>query len=139
LKERRVLVITHGRFGEELVKSVEMIMGPQDYITAMGLLPGQSVDDLRERVFEALAKNDADGIDTIVCCDLFGGSPSNVALSCLGKSDCKVMLGANMPMLVQLVQDIYDTEDLDGLVSAGAQAGRDGVIVKDRATLLGKK
>lgn len=73
MKERRVLVITHGHFGEELVKSVEMIMGKQDYVTAMGLLPGCSVDDLRESAFEVLAKNDADGADTIVCCDLFGG------------------------------------------------------------------
>lgn len=138
MKERRVLVITHGHFGEELVKSVEMIMGMQDYITAMGLLPGHSVDDLRESAFEVLAKNDADGVDTIVCCDLFGGSPSNVALSCLGKSDCKVMLGVNMPMLVQLAQDIHDTEDLDELVNTAAQAARDGVVVKDRAILLGR-
>ena len=138
MKERRVLVITHGHFGEELVKSVEMIMGTQDYITAMGLLPGHSVDDLRESAFAVLAKNDADGVDTIVCCDLFGGSPSNVALSCLGKSDCKVMLGVNMPMLVQLAQDIHDTEDLDELVNTAAQAARDGVVVKDRAILLGR-
>jgi mannose/fructose/sorbose-specific phosphotransferase system IIA component len=138
LKERRVLVITHCHFGEELVKSVEMIMGKQDYVTAMGLLPGCSVDDLRESAFEVLAKNDADGADTIVCCDLFGGSPSNVALSCLGKSDCKVMLGVNMPMLVQLAQDIHDTKDLDELVNTAAQAARDGVVVKDRAILLGK-
>ena len=138
MKERRVLVITHGHFGEELVKSVEMIMGKQDYVTAMGLLPGCSVDDLREKAFEVVAQNDADGADTIVCCDLFGGSPSNVALSCLGKSDCKVVLGVNMPMLVQLAQDIHDTEDLDELVNTAAQAARDGVVVKDRAILLGK-
>ena len=138
MKERRVLVITHGHFGEELVKSVEMIMGKQDYVTAMGLLPGCSVDDLREKAFEVVAKNDADGTDTIVSCDLFGGSPSNVALSCLGKSDCKVVLGVNMPMLVQLAQDIHDTEDLDELVNTAAQAARDGVVVKDRAILLGK-
>ena len=104
----------------------------------MGLLPGCSVDDLREKAFEVVAKNDADGADTIVCCDLFGGSPSNVALSCLGKSDCKVVLGVNMPMLVQLAQDIHDTEDLDELVNTAAQAARDGVVVKDRAILLGK-
>lgn len=48
------------------------------------------------------------------------------------------MLGVNMPMLVQLAQDIHDTEDLDELVNTAAQAARDGVVVKDRAILLGK-
>ena len=58
MKARKVLVITHGHFGIELVKSVEMIMGKQDFIDAMGLVPGQSVDDLRQQTFDVLAKNE---------------------------------------------------------------------------------
>lgn len=136
MKARKVLVITHGHFGIELVKSVEMIMGKQDFIDAMGLVPGQSVDDLRQQAFDVLAKNDAEGAETIVACDLFGGSPGNVALSCLGKSDCKVVLGVNMPFLIELIQDVNDIESIDELIDTAMEVGRAGLIKKDRATLL---
>jgi PTS system mannose-specific IIA component len=136
VKDRRILVITHGLFGVELVKSVEMIMGKQECVTAMGLIPGQSVDDLRQQAFEAVENNNKDGVDTIICCDLFGGSPSNIALSCLGKDDCRVLLGVNMPMLVQLVQDIHETDDIDVLVDTAAQAARDSIQVKNRRNIL---
>lgn len=138
MKERRLLIITHGQFGIELVKSCEMIMGKQEGVDAMGLLPGQSVDDLRQQAFDVLAKNDAEGAETIVMCDLMGGSPSNVALSCLAKGDYEVMLGLSMPMLIQMLQDIHSTEDLGELVSEAAAAGRDGVKVIDRASMKRK-
>lgn len=136
MKDRRVLVITHGHFGIELVKSVEMIMGRQDFIDTMGLVPGQSVDELRQQAFDALSKNDEIGVETIVACDLLGGSPSNVALSCLGKSDCKVVLGVNMPFLIELIQNINDIEDIDELINTALEAGRSGLVLKDRASLL---
>ncbi|MFC2705363.1 MAG: PTS sugar transporter subunit IIA [Olsenella profusa] len=135
VKERKVLIITHGHFGIELVKSVEMIMGQQDFIDAMGLVPGQSVDDLRQQAYDVLTKNDEVGAETIVICDLLGGSPSNVALSCLGKSDCKVVLGVNMPFLIELIQDSADIEDTDELIRRALEAGKTGLIFKDRASL----
>lgn len=135
MKDRKLLVITHGRFGIELVRSVEMIMGQQDFIDAMGLVPGQSVDDLRQQAFDILAKNDEAGAETIVICDLLGGSPSNVALSCLGKSDCKVVLGVNMPFLIELIQDSADVEDTDELIRGALEAGKAGLIFKDRTSL----
>ncbi|OFK23697.1 PTS sugar transporter subunit IIA [Olsenella sp. HMSC062G07] len=136
MKNRRILVITHGHFGIELVKSVEMIMGKQDFIKAMGLVPGQSVDELRQQAFDAIAQNEQAGAETIVACDLLGGSPSNVALSCLGKIDCKVVLGVNMPFLIELIQNVNDVDDVDELVQGAVEAGRTGLVIKDRATLL---
>lgn len=138
MKDRKILVITHGDFGIELIKSVEMIMGPQDYMTGLGLRPGESVDVLREQAFDIVQKNAEAGGETIVCCDLFGGSPSNVALSCLGKADCQVILGVNMPMLIQLVQDIADVEDINELVKGAMEAATAGVQLKNRANLLNK-
>ena len=91
----KVLIITHGLFGIELKKSAEMIMGEQENVDALGLVPGQSVDDLREKAFEIVEKNDAEGAHTIIMCDLMGGSPSNVALACVAKVDCDVIQDAD--------------------------------------------
>ena len=54
----KVLIITHGLFGIELKKSAEMIMGEQENVDALGLVPGQSVDDLRAKAFEIVEKNE---------------------------------------------------------------------------------
>lgn len=134
---RKILVITHGLFGIELVKSAEMIMGAQENIQALGLIPGQSVDDLRQQAFDIVTANEAAGDETIILCDLLGGSPSNVALSCLGKADCKVILGVSLPMLIELIQSADSTDSLDELVNQAAEAGRVGVVMKDRNNLRG--
>ena len=76
----KVLIITHGLFGIELKKSAEMIMGEQENVEALGLIPGQSVDELHAQALEIVKKNEADGFHTVVMVDLMGGSPSNVAL-----------------------------------------------------------
>ena len=130
--KNKVLIITHGMFGAELQKSVEMIMGEQDKVDSMGLIPGQSVDDLREKAFETLARNEAEGTHTIIMCDLMGGSPSNVAMACLGQADCELLIGLSMPMLIQVIQEIDDDEDAEALADAAADAARAGVIHLNR-------
>lgn len=125
--KNKVLIITHGMFGAELQKSAEMIMGEQENVDSMGLVPGQSVDDLREKAFATLAKNEAEGAHTIIMCDLMGGSPSNVAMACLGQADCELLVGLSMPMLIEVLQAIDDDEDTEALANAAADAARDGV------------
>jgi mannose/fructose/sorbose-specific phosphotransferase system IIA component len=125
--KNKVLIITHGMFGVELQKSAEMIMGEQENVDSMGLVPGQSVDDLREKAFATLAKNEAEGAHTIIMCDLMGGSPSNVAMACLGQADCELLVGLSMPMLIEVLQAIDDDEDTEALANAAADAARDGV------------
>ena len=135
--QSKVLIITHGRFGIELKKSVEMIMGEQERVEALGLVPGQSVDVLREQAFAAVEKNTAAGYHTIIVCDLMGGSPSNVALACVGKADCDVLLGASMPMLVELIQGIESSQDGPALALAALESARDGVRLINRSNLRG--
>ena len=62
----KVLIITHGLFGIELKKSAEMIMGEQENVEALGLIPGQSVDELHAQALEIVKKNEADGFHTVV-------------------------------------------------------------------------
>ena len=65
-------------------------------------------------------------------CDLLGGSPSNVAMACLGQADCELLIGLSMPMLIQVIQAIDDDEDAETLADAAADAARDGVVHLNR-------
>lgn len=133
----KVLIITHGMFGIELKKSAEMIMGEQENVEALGLVPGQSVDDLREQAFGIVEKNDAEGAHTIIMCDLMGGSPSNVALACVGKADCDVLLGVNMPMLIETIQQLDFAEDGHELAKTALEAAAAGARLINRSNLKG--
>ena len=133
----KVLIITHGLFGIELKKSAEMIMGEQENVDALGLVPGQSVDDLREQAFAIVEKNDEAGAHTIIMCDLMGGSPSNVALACVAKVDCDVILGVNMPMLIETIQQLEIAEDGHELANTALEAGKMGARLINRANLKG--
>lgn len=134
--QNKVLIITHGLFGIELKKSAEMIMGEQENVEALGLTPEASVDELREKAFEIVEKNEADGAHTIIMCDLMGGSPSNIALACLAKADCEVLLGVSMPMLIETIQALDFTEGTE-LANTAAEAGKAGVRLINRANLKG--
>lgn len=104
MTERDYLVITHGEFGIELIKSVEMIIGPQDHIKGLGLRPGDAVEDLRKTAVELVEENTKEGKETVVLCDILGGSPSNVGLYLLSKEGVNhVVTGVNMTMLISVL------------------------------------
>lgn len=131
----KVLIITHGLFGIELKKSAEMIMGELEHVDALGLIPGQSVDELREQAFAIVEQNEAEGAHTIIMCDLMGGSPSNVALACVGKADCDVLLGLNMPMLIEVAQSMSFAEDGHELARTALASAQEGTRLINRETL----
>ena len=129
----KVLIITHGLFGIELKKSAEMIMGEQENVEALGLIPGQSVDELHAQALEIVKKNEADGFHTVVMVDLMGGSPSNVALmTCLKEVDCDVLVGVNMPMLIAALSGLTFQEDSELAESAFAE-GQNGMWLINHA------
>ncbi|MFT9267376.1 PTS sugar transporter subunit IIA [Oenococcus sp.] len=124
---RGILVITHGHFGVEIVKSAEMIMGPQSNVTALALNPGESVEGLRQLGTDSIKKFTDQGKETIVLTDLYGGSPSNTGLYLLSKGAKVVMTGLNLPMLIELLQNYESIEDWDELVDDISKAAVDGV------------
>jgi len=133
MANRAILVITHGEFGIELVKSAEMIMGPQENVSALALRPGNSVDDLRAEANEIVAKNAENGLETVVLVDLLGGSPSNVALSLLGKHDLHILTGVNMPMLIEMLTFYKTEEDTKKLIETVKETSSVGISHLDRS------
>ena len=129
----KVLIITHGLFGVELKKSAEMIMGEQENVEALGLIPGQSVDELHAQALEIDKKNEADGSHIVDMVDLMGGSPSNVPLmTCLKEVDCDVLVGVNMPMLIAAISGLTFQEDSELAESAFAE-GQNGMWLINHA------
>lgn len=131
--KRAFLVITHCDMGIETVKSVELLMGPQENVTGLGLHPGESVDSLREQAYKVLDDNEGKYDETVVIVDLLGGSPSNVSLSMLAKyRELKIITGLSLPLLVNLLNFSDATEDTDQLINDSIEVASDGMKLIDK-------
>lgn len=96
---KTLLVGTHGRAGEELVRSAEMILGKMEDVHCFSLLPGMTVDEYMKKIVETLEKLPA---GTLCLVDLFGGTPSNVFCALSKKYQNTVVTGVNLAMLMEV-------------------------------------
>ena len=118
-----VILMTHGRIGEELMSAVEGMLGAQQRMEAIGVQPGTPLERMGEQLRAAVARVDADGDGVLVLADMFGGTPCNVAATIAGGRTVKVLTGVNLPMLVTVARARLRS----GLVhtaQAGVEAGR---------------
>lgn len=97
-----LVIISHGQLAEEFRKAIVHVMGPQDNIEAVGIEPEDDTDARREDLVAAVDRVD-NGKGVIVLSDMFGGTPSNLAISLLNRNNVEVIAGVNLPMLIKLV------------------------------------
>lgn len=95
-----LVVATHGRLAEELLRTAETIVGPIERCEAVSVGGSASMDDARARLGEAVKRVDA-GEGVLVLTDMFGGSPANLALTFL-EDNLEVVTGVNLPMILKL-------------------------------------
>lgn len=134
MEERRILIIgTHGRFGEELVKSAEMIMGNMENIKVFSLMPEMSPEEYLKNV-EDLLKTLPER--TLCLTDLFGGTPCNTFAILSAKYKNEVISGLNLPMLIETYENI-DILNIDELLERVLSSAKEGV--KDVVKILNKK
>ncbi len=95
-----LVVATHGGLAEELLRTAEGIVGPQERCEAVSVGAGSSMDEARARLGEAIQRADA-GDGVLVLTDMFGGTPANLALTFLDEK-LEVVTGVNLPMIVKL-------------------------------------
>lgn len=105
-----IVVGTHGRFGEELIKSAEMIIGKMENVKSVSLLPSMSFEEFMQEVDSTLSELDG---PILALVDLYGGTPSNVFTVLTRKYNYNVITGLNLPMLIDLYINYGDKEMLD--------------------------
>jgi PTS system mannose-specific IIA component len=122
-----LLVVTHGRLASELEKAARRIIGDVPTLTSISLDWDDDVVDARRQIEEAIAKVAVDG-RVLILTDMFGGTPSNVALSLLEPGKVDVVTGVNLPMLIKFA-NLHALDGFDATVRRIAQQGRDAIQV----------
>ena len=117
-----MLLVTHGRLAEELVNALEHVVGPQEYVAAISIGPDDDMELRRAEIMKSVDTVDT-GSGGIVLTDMFGGTPSNLAISILDRANVEVLAGVNLPMLVKLASVRADCGLADAIAKA-QEAGR---------------
>lgn len=120
-----ILIVTHGNFGLELLKSAELIIGKQENVETLSLNHGDDVEELYNNVKKSIKKLDK-GEGVLVFTDLFGGSPSNATAINMKDLRFESVSGVNMPMLIEAL-DLRISYSLEELVDKVIQTGVDGI------------
>ena len=119
-----LVVVTHGRLADEFLKAAEHVVGKQARMVAVCI---EEDDDMEERREDILAATQSveDSEGTIILTDMFGGTPSNLAISIMDRAKVEVVAGVNLPMLIKLAPEQFRSEvDLETAVAAAHEAGK---------------
>lgn len=122
-----LVLVTHGRLASEFIVAMEHVVGPQRQIAAICIGPDDDMEERRAQIAQAIKGVDQ-GHGVIVLTDLFGGTPSNLAISLMKSDKIEVIAGVNLPMLIRL-EGARKTMDVRAAVAAAREAGRKYISV----------
>ncbi|MEZ5847325.1 MAG: PTS sugar transporter subunit IIA [Geminicoccaceae bacterium] len=117
-----IVLVTHGRLAAEFLAATEHVVGPQDQVRAICIGADDDIEACRKAIVDAVEATDS-GAGVIVLTDMFGGTPSNLAISVLERPRLEVIAGVNLPMLIKLAR-VRTGDDLAAAVQAAQDAGR---------------
>ena len=117
-----LVLVTHGALAVEFKSALEHVVGPQEQIEAVCIGPDDDMEARREDIINAVATADT-GDGVVILTDMFGGTPSNLAISIMKTVGAEVIAGVNLPMLVKLAR-IRGDQEIKQAVTMAAEAGR---------------
>jgi PTS system mannose-specific IIA component len=117
-----MVLVTHGRLAEELVAALEHVVGTQPNVISICIGPDDDMEQRRLEIMECSAKAD-EGDGVVLLTDMFGGTPSNLAISVMDKANVEIIAGVNLPMLIKLAS-VRKTEPLNVAIESAQEAGR---------------
>lgn len=123
--EPYVYILNHGKFGEELIKSAELITGKIEKIKAFSLLPGMSIEEFYDNVQTTIEED----CPSIVLCDIYGGTPCNVAMMLSVKYGFRIMCGINLAMLIELVILRSNGKNVDELIDKAFCTAKESIFL----------
>ncbi len=117
-----LVIVTHGKLADEFIHVMEHVLGPQEAIAAVCIGPHDDMDERRQDILAAVKKvEQGDGV--VLLTDLFGGTPSNLAISVMSETSAEVIAGVNLPLLIKLAE-VRKTENLREAVAMAREAGQ---------------
>jgi len=129
-----MVLVTHGRLAEEFIAATEHVVGAQQNIQAVCIGPDDDMEQRRLEILEAVKTVDT-GDGVVLLTDMFGGTPSNLAISIMEKGKVEVIAGINLPMLIKLAS-VRAALGLEEAVDAAKEAGIKYINVASQ--ILGK-
>ncbi|QNT68785.1 PTS sugar transporter subunit IIA [Defluviicoccus vanus] len=125
-----MVIVTHGRLAEELINALEHVVGRQVNITPVCIGPDDDMEQRRANILDCVAQAE-EGNGVILLTDMFGGTPSNLAISIMDKANVEVIAGVNLPMLIKLAS-VRQTESLEEAAESAQEAGRKYINIASR-------
>jgi len=117
-----MVLVTHGRLAAEFIAALEHVVGAQNAIAAVCIGPDDDMEKRRQDILRSVGEVD-EGQGVVLLTDMFGGTPSNLAISIMDKGKIEVIAGINLPMLIKLAS-LRQTETLANAVRGAQEAGR---------------
>ncbi|MFB2553008.1 PTS sugar transporter subunit IIA [Ensifer soli] len=130
-----LVLVTHGKLADEFRLALEHVVGPQKAIETVCIGPEDDMDQRRQDIIDAVERARSDN-GVIILTDMFGGTPSNLAISVMKSGTVEVIAGVNLPMLIKLA-GVRAESPMDKALVDASEAGRKYINVASRV-LSGK-
>jgi PTS system mannose-specific IIA component len=117
-----LVLVTHGQLAAEFRKAVEHVVGPQEHFETVAIGADDDMEQRRSDIVDAVARVDT-GAGVIVLTDMFGGTPSNLAISVMESGRTEVIAGMNLPMLIKL-SSVRKSDNMTAALDEAQAAGR---------------
>jgi PTS system mannose-specific IIA component len=117
-----LVLVTHGQLAEEFRKAVEHVVGPQQSFATVSIGADDDMEQRRRDIVDAVALTDT-GNGVVILTDMFGGTPSNLAISVMESGRVEVIAGVNLPMLIKL-SSVRKNDDMAAALDEAQAAGR---------------
>lgn len=118
-----IVIVSHASLADAFINSAEFILGPQENLASLSVPSDDNPESIRQELCTLIDRvNTGDGV--VVLTDTFGGTPSNIAISCLQEQVVEVIAGVNLPMLIKLLSvrhQLFVTKAVQAAVEAGRQ------------------
>ena len=122
-----MILVTHGKLAEEFVHAMEHVVGRQEAVATVCIGPNDDVEKRRREIADAIRDVDS-GKGVVILTDLFGGTPSNLAISLMVAGKVEVIAGINLPMLIRLA-GARKQGTVQSAIGAARDAGRNYITV----------